>query len=375
MGINGLLPLINKHSGSYSVKDYPIEKFNGMTVAVDVSLLIHQIILGIRARGSDMVNNEGKITSHLYGIFFKINNLLKHNITPILVFDGDAPKIKKKTLEKRKAIKDKAIKEIKELGDNDVEQKNKLNQRTFEMTEDIINQCKIMLDLMGIPYIQSPEEADVVCAWLTVKRNGKRYAKGVSSEDSDILALGGRYLFRNMTKTDANKVTVINLEKTLTRMKFSLKKFQELCVLMGCDYCKNIPGVGPTRALNLLKTNKNMEEVFETLGDDPKYKIEKQCMFEAREYFMNSVSQLSSSGFTIRDDQIRLRKCQKEKLLDFLFNTHNFSLKVAEKRIDDLLSYQKIMNVTLENTTQCYKLSGKALPITINSINFSETEY
>lgn len=370
MGIKSLLPLINRVAGDYAVKNYQLDDFSGMKVAVDASLLIYQIVLGIRSRGGDMTNKEGRITSHLYGIFFKVNNLLKHGIIPIFVFDGKPPLEKEKTIEKRKEIKTKALEAIKDANEDD---KKKLQQKTFELTDDVYNDAKQLLELMGIPYIESPGEADVVCAWLSMKR----YVKGVSSEDSDILAFGGRYLFRNMTKTDSSAVTVINLERTLKKMGFTMKKFRELCVLLGCDYCSNIPGIGPTRAFNLVSTHNDIQAIFDSLAKEKKtkrYAIDRKCITDALNHFSNATKDLEKEGFKVTRQQLKLSLCKKDSLIDYLYNVHNFSLKTIEDRVNDLTTCHINMSITKENES-LYKPTGKQIPITVSSISFSDAEY
>lgn len=43
----------------------------------------------------------------------------------------------------------------------------------------------------------------------------------------------------------------------------SLSQFVDLCILLGCDYCKKIGGLGPSRALKLIKQHHTIEGVME----------------------------------------------------------------------------------------------------------------
>ena len=101
----------------------------------------------IKTNGSDLTNSSGELTSHLNGIFYKNINFLEHGIFPIYVFDGKPPKIKDYIAEKRRAIKEKSKKKI-EMGENiDINEK-----RAFKIEKNHVDNCKILLDLMGLCY-------------------------------------------------------------------------------------------------------------------------------------------------------------------------------------------------------------------------------
>jgi len=95
MGIHGLPTLIKQIAGRYATKPYDINRFKGMIVAVDASLMIYQTVIAIRATGRDLQNKQGGLTSHLHGLFHKIIGFLERGIKPIFVFDGKAPKKRK----------------------------------------------------------------------------------------------------------------------------------------------------------------------------------------------------------------------------------------------------------------------------------------
>jgi flap endonuclease-1 len=45
-------------------------------------------------------------------------------------------------------------------------------------------------------------------------------------------------------------------------------QFVDLCILLGCDYCGTIKGIGPKRAIDLIKQHGSIEEILDNL--DPK---------------------------------------------------------------------------------------------------------
>lgn len=63
-------------------------------------------------------------------------------------------------------------------------------------------------------------------------------------------------------------------------------QFVDLCILLGCDYCETIRGIGPKRALELITQYKSIEEVLKNI-DKSKYIVPEDWNFEqARQLFM-----------------------------------------------------------------------------------------
>lgn len=58
------------------------------------------------------------------------------------------------------------------------------------------------------------------------------------------------------------------MSKVLEGLGLTMDEFIDLCILLGCDYCSSIRGVGPVRAIALIKEHKNIETILKHL--DPK---------------------------------------------------------------------------------------------------------
>lgn len=55
---------------------------------------------------------------------------------------------------------------------------------------------------------------------------------------------------------------------------------------MGCDYCNSIKGVGPKRAIELMRQYKSLENIIENI-DTKKYQVPEDWPFkEARRLFI-----------------------------------------------------------------------------------------
>lgn len=49
-------------------------------------------------------------------------------------------------------------------------------------------------------------------------------------------------------------------------LPFHLYQFVDLCILLGCDYCEKIGGLGPKRALSLIKQHRTIECVAQNVN-------------------------------------------------------------------------------------------------------------
>ncbi len=62
-------------------------------------------------------------------------------------------------------------------------------------------------------------------------------------------------------------------------------QFIDLCILLGCDYCDTIRGIGPKRALQLIKQYGDIETILKHL-DTKKYTVPDNFPYkEVRELF------------------------------------------------------------------------------------------
>ena len=79
----------------------PIEAMGGKRVAVDASIWLVQFIKAMRDERGDMLPN-----AHIMGFFRRICRLLYHRISPIFVFDGATPALKRRTTAARRRLRE-----------------------------------------------------------------------------------------------------------------------------------------------------------------------------------------------------------------------------------------------------------------------------
>jgi len=257
MGIKSLLKFLENKKDIINEVSY--DKLQYKKIAIDISILLYQVIIAIRNSGSDLTNKKGDITSHILGLFNKTIYLLKKKIIPIYIFDGKPPLLKNKILQLRKNIKEKAY--IKYKASDNENDKIKYFKRTVTLSRTQIAQSKELLDLMGVPYIIAPEEADSQCAYLA--KHG--YVDGVLTEDMDILTFGSPKIYRNLSSY--KKPTLeINLENILKKIDLTYDQFVEFCILLGCDYCDHIKFIKAQEMYNYYIQFKNIPDTLKHLS-------------------------------------------------------------------------------------------------------------
>jgi len=285
MGILGLAKLIYDIAPS-AVKENEIKNYFGRKIAVDASMSLYQFLIAVRQEGAQLTSADGETTSHLLGFFYRTIRMVENGIKPVYVFDGKPPQMKSGELEKRtekRAEAQKALETATEAGDT--EEVDKQSRRLVKVTKSHVEEAQKLLSLMGVPFVKAPCEAEAQCAAL--QKAGKVY--GVATEDMDALTFGTEVLLRHMTFSEARKMPIkeFYLQKVLEAADLTMDQFIDLCILLGCDYCDSIKGIGPKRAIELIRTHKSIETILEHV-DSKKYTIPENWPFkEARRLFMN----------------------------------------------------------------------------------------
>ncbi|XP_041975019.1 flap endonuclease 1 [Aricia agestis] len=284
MGILGLSKLI-ADIAPHAVKEMEIKNYFGRKVAVDASMSLYQFLIAVRSEGAQLTSVDGETTSHLMGTFYRTIRLVENGIKPVYVFDGKPPDMKSHQLNKRAERREEAEKELQKATEaGDTASIEKFNRRLVKVTKQHSEEAKELLKLMGIPYVDAPCEAEAQCAALV--KSGKVYA--TATEDMDALTFGADVLLRHLTFSEARKMPVqeFHLNQVLEGLELNQTEFIDLCILLGCDYCGSIRGIGPKRAIELIKQHRSLEEILKNI-DTAKYVPPEDWNFEqARKLFL-----------------------------------------------------------------------------------------
>ncbi|KAL6784452.1 RAD2 [Auxenochlorella protothecoides x Auxenochlorella symbiontica] len=286
MGIQGLTKLLADNAPG-CMKEQKFENYFGRKIAVDASMHIYAFMVVVGRTGDQTLTDEaGNVTSHLQGMFFRTVKMLESGMKPVFVFDGKAPTLKSDELAKRYSKRQTATTDLetaKETGTKeDVE---KYSKRTVRVTREHNAECRRLLQLLGVPIIDAPSEAEAQCASLCSQ--GLVY--GIATEDMDALTFATPRLIRHlMSPAAANKpVTEFEYDQVLAELDLTADQFIDLCILCGCDYTEKIGNIGPFRALQLIKKHGSLEATLAAL-DPEKYNIPEPFPYkEAKELFLN----------------------------------------------------------------------------------------
>ena len=235
-----------------SISSINLSELSGKKIAVDISIYLYKFL------------SENVLLENLY---LMISVFREHNIIPIFVFDGKPPVEKNDTIEFRKKTKKNAREEYYRLkqilddieSDNDTNN-NDNNTTTVELdeettvnipskSEDIrimmdklkkkfvilksehIQNAKTLLQSYGMTYIESPGEADMLCAKLV----SKNIVYACLSEDTDMFVYGCSRVIRYLSLTSWTAI-LYDFQGILTTLDMSLYEFRQLCIMYGCDY-------------------------------------------------------------------------------------------------------------------------------------------
>ncbi|MFH1470794.1 MAG: flap endonuclease-1 [Candidatus Micrarchaeota archaeon] len=258
-------------SGVIASSPISLETLAGKKVAIDAYNAIYQFLSIIRQRdGTPLMDYNGKVTSHISGLFYRTARLLELGIRPVYVFDGPPPALKRRTLMERFAIKEEARKEWKQaLEKGDIETARSKAQATSRLTREMVEESKQLLFMMGVPSIQAPGEGEAQAASLVL--NGQAYAS--ASQDYDSLLFGTPLLIKNFTMSGRRKLPkkdiyvevepeLIDLDKNLAALKLTREKLVWMGILVGTDFNEGVKGIGPKKAYKLVGECSSLEEVI-----------------------------------------------------------------------------------------------------------------
>ncbi|CAL1285465.1 unnamed protein product [Larinioides sclopetarius] len=259
--------------------------------------------------------------------------MIDNGIKPVYVFDGKPPHMKSsEVMEIYKFFYFSLQFHSKLLYLGVAEDVNKFSRRLVKVTKQHNDECKELLKLMGVPYVEAPCEAEAQCAALV--KAGKVYA--TATEDMDGLTFGSTVLLRHMTFSEARKMPIkeFHLNRVLDELGLNQDEFIDLCILLGCDYCESIKGIGPKKAYEYIKSEKSIENIIEKIEKQVKgkYKAPEDWVYkEARELFKNP---------EVADPEtVELKWCDpdEEGLIKFLCGDKGFSEDRVKNGVKKLL--------------------------------------
>ena len=327
MGVN-LTPIVVKETIS-------LDRLAGRTLAVDASIELYQFLSIMRLPdGSPLSDGKGRVTSHLNGILFRSTRLIsEHKARLLYVFDGKPPELKRGEIEKRRQAKARAEREYAEAvarGDRAAAWSKVV--MTTRLTREMKEDAQRLLELLGIPWVQAPSEAEAQAAWFA--KQGRAWA--VSTKDYDALLFGAPRLARfvgvrgreYLPSKGVSRIVppeLIDLAAMLKALGLTHRQLVEAAILIGTDFNEGVRGVGPKTAVKLMREHRGLEELPAKVRDALPPNFD-----EVRSYFLTPEVEESPD--------VRTARLDPEGVIEFLCVERGFSEDRVRSAVDRLRS-------------------------------------
>ena len=299
-----------------------LEAFSTRVIAIDAYNAIYQFLASIRGPdGLQLMDSQGRVTSHLSGLLYRNVNFLSLGIKPVYVFDGKAPSLKAAEIQRRKQIKkDATIKYERAIAEGNLEDARKFAQQTTSMRDGMVKESKKLLECFGIPYIDAQSEGEATAAHLT--NTGQAYAS--ASQDYDSILCGAKRLVRNFTSSGRRRIPnsntyidvvpeVIQTQKVLDALGLTREKLIDVGILIGTDFNPNgFERIGPKTAIKMIRKHSRLEDIPQI-----QEQLQKIDFQQIREIFLNpKVTDVK---------EIVFEKVDYEAITDYLVKERSFS--------------------------------------------------
>jgi 5'-3' exonuclease len=242
-------------------------------ILLDARSVLYRFVLGSLNAEKFIADKNKKPIMEAYFMVAVAIRFIRIGVIPVFVFDGRAPAMKGGTLAKRTANKENASNVLHDITDGSIGDNGggdvltdkdylKYLKRAYTLNHEIIDQGKQILKSMGVPVVDSPDEADSQLAVISA-----HYANrviGIVSDDNDSLLYGGINILhmKNLASNAIDAYThggaldsltsqfykIINTsnhteklnEMYKTGVRVSHDVFVDIACLIGTDYCSGI---------------------------------------------------------------------------------------------------------------------------------------
>lgn len=325
-------------------RELSLEDLSHKVIAIDAYNALYQFLATIRQRdGTPLMDEQGNVTSHLNGLFYRTINFLEAGIKPVYIFDGKPPEIKQAEILKREMVKREAEKKyIEALERGDLEEARIYAQQTSRLTSSMVDDSKKLLTYLGVPWIQAPSEGEAQAAYIASK--GDAWAS--ASQDYDSLLFGTPRLVRNLTITGRRKLPrkdvyveikpeLIVLNELLKHYDISREQLVYIGILLGTDYNpEGVKGVGVKKALKLVKELNNINTILRAVKAELNVNPD-----EIVELFLKP---------KVTDEYVlEWRRPDEERVRELLVEEHQFSLDRVNNALERAVkAYRQLFEQT-----------------------------
>jgi flap endonuclease-1 len=248
-----------------------LDEIRRQSLAVDAHGELYQFLALIRLKdGTPLRDSKGRITSHLAGLFYRTTRLITdYRLRLTFVFDGTPPRRKAAEIDRRRTVRARFETEhAAALREGDLARAYSKATMTSRLTGEMIAEARELLRLMGIPSVQAPSEGEAQAAHMAAR--GDVWA--AASKDYDAVLFGAPRLLRFLTISGKEFLPsrgafrpivpeVIALDRLLEHLAITREQLVDLALLVGTDFNDGVKGIGPKKALALVRTHGRIEEM------------------------------------------------------------------------------------------------------------------
>lgn len=381
-----------------------LTSLSGKIVIVDAYQQLHRMLIGKIGYSNNLSNTQSYNIKnehiHVYMLYNFTCKLITQKIIPFFVFDGGVPDVKTECIKNRNNIKQRASEKLDTIDDKNSKEAIKQKKKCVKITFNMIRECIEMLELMGIGYVVAPDESDGQLAVIyNYFSNPRSYIKykinnennitcninisstigGIISDDTDILAFGGKKLLKDFSFVNnfANEITIENIlkiiqkksdqiteELNLPKNKITFNDFLNFSILMGTNYNQRIDRIFFCADVEnlfklFIKNNLNVRNTVEIMCDQ---NIKKKNITDVvsvssliDEFMINfensKKSYKNSKVYDPANIDILPYKCKVKQLRELIFSLSNYdTISINKMRFMTNVTKQiNNVNYELEN--------------------------
>lgn len=252
MGIKGLPAYIRKWCDNVYVS-VPAGEFRNHFIAIDADSYTHRFAAGSQT-----------CQQYLAKFINLIVSLKSEGVHPVFIFDGGAPQEKWAEQQKRREAQDAVRAEIARLEAEDDEyginqdRIAALSKRLTSTPAEYKQALAEILEHLGIPVFRAPDEAERMCAALVTE---KKVALTLSP-DSDLWVYGIDFVATDYEQ-HTREFSIVSPSNIIKTMGLSRAAWVDFCIMCGCDYNQNMPGIGPAKSFDLIQEHGSIEALPE----------------------------------------------------------------------------------------------------------------
>lgn len=224
-------------------------QLRGKVVAVDADNMIWSFATALGASGEFPRAPDGRPMAHVFGLVGRLRLYASWGVRSAWIFDGAQPELKQATLIARAE----RIEAARAAGDA---------QGGVEVTLADLAECRDVLDALGVPNMVAPGESDAQCAHLA--RSGAAWA--AVTQDWDIALFGAPRALRNLTGSKTRTPELLDLAAALAKAGLTREQLVDAAILIGTDYNDGVQGVGPVKAVSLVKRHGTLRAALAAIG-------------------------------------------------------------------------------------------------------------